>query len=128
MISYAINPTVSSAELNHLFALSWPDHKLTNFDELLTHAHIYICAYHDSELIGFAKLISDSGVHGFLLDPTVAPKFRRQGHAQEMIRQILARAKSLSIEWVHVDYEPRLRSFYTACGFAPTEAGLYQVR
>lgn len=127
MIRYEINPPVSSAELNQLFAASWSNHESTDFDKLLEHASIYICAYQDSELIGFAKLISDGGVHGFLLDPTVAPRSRRQGHAKEMIKRIMAEAKSRGLEWIHVDYEPHLRDFYTACGFSPTEAGLQRL-
>ncbi len=28
------------------------------------------------------------------------------------------------MEWVHVDYKPRLRGFYASYGFHPTVAGL----
>jgi hypothetical protein len=31
------------------------------------------------------------------------------------------------MEWLHVDYEPHLDSFYRACGFQPTLAGLLEL-
>ena len=128
MFRYEVNPPVSSEDLNHLFAESWPKHESTDFDKILERALIYICAYHDAELIGFAKLISDGGVHAFLLDPTVTPTFRRQGHAKEMVKCLKVEAKSHGLEWIHVDYEPHLKSFYEACGFNPTEAGVCKLR
>lgn len=38
------------------------------------------------------------------------------------------RARVAGCEWLHVDFEPRLRRFYLdACGFRPTEAGLIRL-
>lgn len=36
-------------------------------------------------------------------------------------------ARGKGIEWIHVDYEPHLRTFYEKCGFRQTEAGLMKI-
>jgi hypothetical protein len=43
------------------------------------------------------------------------------GHCRRAARQ----AKAAGCEWLHVDFEPHLDTFYfDACGFRPTDAGL----
>ena len=38
-------------------------------------------------------------------------------------------AADAGCEWLHVDYEPHLTTFYLyACGFTPTDAGLLKLR
>jgi hypothetical protein len=42
-----------------------------------------------------------------------------------VVRQAARHAKAAGCEWLHVDFEPDLASFYfDACGFRPTDAGL----
>lgn len=123
-ITYAVNPPVTDDALNALFAASWPSHTTVDFQRLLGHALVYICAYDGAALVGFVKMIGDGGIHGFLLDTTVHPDYRHGGVGTQLVRKAIAASKARGIGWLHVDYEPHLDGFYRACGFQHTAAGL----
>ena len=121
-------PAVRSAELNALFASAWPNHRPVDVQALLRRALVYVCAYEGKRLIGFAKVIGDGGVHGFLLDPTVAPARQRRGLGRKLVEACACESRRRGVEWLHVDYEPQLAKFYRACGFLPTKAGLRNLK
>ncbi len=78
-----------------------------------------------SELVGFVNVAWDGGVHAFLLDTLVATAARRHGIGTRMVEIAAEQARAARCEWLHVDFEEHLRSFYTgSCGFRPAEAGL----
>src|SRR6266542_3931560 len=111
-IEYRINPPVTNAELDQLYAVSWPNHQPPyDFRPELERALAYACAYLGNQLIGF-----------FLLEPTVRPEFRRRGIGRTLVERVVAVARERGMEWVHVDYDPELHPFYEACGFEPTDA------
>jgi len=119
-----VSPPVSSDELNALFSSVWPNHQKTDFRPILDHALVYVCAFEGERLVGFTKVVGDGGIHGFLLDPTVAPDRQRNGIGQQMAELCADEARRKGVEWLHVDYEPRLKDFYDSCGFSPSAAGL----
>ncbi len=119
-----VSPLVTNEQINDLFAAAWENHALTDYQQVLGHSLLYICAYVDERLIGFANMAWDGGVHAFLLDTTVHPDFQRQGIGVQLVQAAVQEARDRGIEWVHVDYEPHLRRFYEQCGFRHTEAGL----
>lgn len=123
-VIYKVNPLVDNADLNALFAAVWDNHRETDFAPTLAHCLAYVCAYHDSQLIGFVKLAWDGGDHAFLLDTTVHPAMQRRGIGQQLVVTAVQVAREQGIEWIHVDYEPHLDGFYQGCGFRPTLAGL----
>ncbi|MEO6875815.1 MAG: GNAT family N-acetyltransferase [Opitutaceae bacterium] len=114
--------------MNALFASTWPKHRRVPAQPLLQRALVYVCAYEGKQLVGFAKVIGDGGVHGFLLDPTVAPEHQRQGLGRRLVVRCAQEARRRGVEWLHVDFEPRLAKFYRACGFSPTTAGLWNLK
>jgi GNAT superfamily N-acetyltransferase len=126
--AYRICPAVDEAALNALFATAWEDHRTSAFGPILQRSLVYVCAYAGTELIGFVYLAWDGGVHAFLLNPTVHPRWQRRGIGTQLVREAVAVARQAGVEWVHVDYEPHLRAFYAACGFASTEAGILRPR
>jgi GNAT superfamily N-acetyltransferase len=126
-ILYRVGPDVSNEELNALFAVSWPDHGWTDLQPVLQHSLTFVCAYHDSCLIGFVNVAWDGGIHAFLLDTTVHPDWRRQGIGRQLVRRAAAVARERGMQWLHVDYEPYLDAFYRGCGFEPTVAGLMRL-
>jgi GNAT superfamily N-acetyltransferase len=76
-------------------------------------------------LVGFANVAWDGSGHAFLLDPKTRGSFQRQGIARRLVSIAAEQAKAAGCEWLHVDFDPKLRPFYLdACGFTPTEAGL----
>lgn len=127
MIVYLINPEISSQQLNELFSSAWEGHVSSDFTRILEHALGYICVFENSRLVGFVKLISDGGVHAFLLDTTVHLEFQKRGIGRELVRQARDFAQSKGCNWLHVDFEPHLKHFYESCGFKHTEAGLIQL-
>lgn len=129
-IEYRVNPPVTNAELDQLYAVSWPNHQPPyDFRPELEWSLAFVAAYHGDELIGCVRLAWDGGVHTFLLEPTVRPDFRRRGIGRSLVERVIAVARKRGgVEWVHVDYEAHLLEFYRACGFTPTDASLMRLR
>ncbi|MCC7448281.1 MAG: GNAT family N-acetyltransferase [Anaerolineae bacterium] len=126
-VLYRVNPPITNDVLNNLFRASWSFHHDTNFQVVLTHSLLYLCAYHNEAIIGFVNVAWDGGIHAFLLDTTVHPAYRRQGIGLQLVRQAAALAQAKGIHWLHVDYEPHLHHFYQECGFEHTEAALLRL-
>jgi ribosomal protein S18 acetylase RimI-like enzyme len=80
-------------------------------------------------LIGFVNVAWDGGDHAFLMDTKTRGTFQHRGIATRLVRVAAEHAKAAGCEWLHVDFEPHLRTFYfDACGFRPTDAGLIHLR
>jgi GNAT superfamily N-acetyltransferase len=126
--AYRTSPHVPNSALNALFRLSWPAHQWCDFEPVLERSLAYICAYQGEVLVGFVNLAWDGGIHAFLLDTTVHPALRRRGIGTELVRRAAIVARERGIEWLHVDFEPHLTSFYRNCGFRQTQAGLINLR
>ncbi len=123
-----ISPAVTNDELNTLFATAWNNHSSRDFVPILARSLFYVCAYVDSQLVGFVNFVWDGGVHAFLLDTTVHPDFQRRGIGLQIVRAGIDAVRRYDIEWIHVDYEQHLHEFYAQCGFAPTLAGLINLK
>jgi GNAT superfamily N-acetyltransferase len=126
-VSLRERPTLTDAQLNALYAVSWPSHETQEFGRVLAHSLTYFGAYRLEELIGFVYVAWDGGDHAFLLDPTVHPDYRRQGLGLALVRAAIAAAAASGAEWLHVDYDEHLTPFYQAAGFRPTPAGLIRL-
>ena len=116
-IQFLINPPVINLELNALFANAWPEpYEDRDFMPVLEKSLSYICAYQDTELVGFINIAWDGGLHAFLLDTTVHTRFRRQGIGQKLIEK----AKSLRSKLNLTVYQenPRSIDFYLKSGFS----------
>lgn len=128
-IDYQVNPPVDNARLDDLYFASWPNHPMGyDFNRELSQNLAWVYAWADTRLIGFVRMAWDGGIHGFLLEPTVHPDFRRQGIGVQLVKTVVEAARERGIEWVHVDYEPHLITFYEQCGFVPTHAGLLHLK
>jgi GNAT superfamily N-acetyltransferase len=77
--------------------------------------------------VGYVNVIGDGGAHAFILDTTVHPDERRRGLGVQLVQAAAAEARAQGAQWLHVDYEPHLESFYRQCGFRPTAAGLLRL-
>jgi GNAT superfamily N-acetyltransferase len=132
MIEYRISPTISNETLsnetlNELFASAWDGHKTKDFTTQLERSLFYICAFSGSSLVGFIKVISDAGVHAFLLDTTVHQDFQHQSIGRELVTRAIQESRAQGCDWLHVDFEDHLEMFYQSCGFKPTLAGLVKL-
>jgi ribosomal protein S18 acetylase RimI-like enzyme len=127
-VQYSCNTQIRNAELNDLFSASWPTHTPRDFLPTLVCSLGYICAFVEDHLVGFVNVAWDGDKHAFLLDPTVRPEWQRRGIGTELFRQAVELTRSKGVEWLHVDYEPRLAEFYRHCGFRETAAGLMSLK
>ena len=84
---------------------------------------------HERALVGFVNVAWDGCDHAFLLDPKTHGSYQRRGIGTALVRQAAEHARAAGCDWLHVDFAPELRAFYyEACGFAPTDAGLIDLR
>jgi len=85
----------------------------------------WVTARSDGALAGFVNVPWDGFVHAWIQDTMVATVSRHQGIATELVRKATTHARSEGCEWLHVDFDSDLRTFYIdACGFTPTSAGV----
>ena len=79
----------------------------------------------NGEAAGFVNVAWDGCDHAFLIDTKVRSDLQHNGIGTELVRLATVEAKRAGCEWLHVDYEAPLASFYeNACGFRPTRASL----
>ncbi|MFD9502801.1 GNAT family N-acetyltransferase [Streptomyces sp. NPDC060035] len=89
------------------------------------HSLGWVCAWEDGFLIGFVNVAWDGGAHAFILDTLVARHRRSRGVGAALVAAATTEARAAKCEWLHVDFEEHLRSFYfDVCGFRETPAGL----
>lgn len=96
-------------------------------ERLARHSVGWVGAFDGAELVGFVHACGDGGRHAFLLDTVVDPAHQRRGLGRALVRALVAEVTAAGCDWLHVDYEPHLSSFYAGCGFRPTAAGLLRL-
>ena len=59
----------------------------------------------------------------------VTARVRRRGVGTKLVAVASDGARAAGCEWLHVDFEDHLRSFYfDSCGFSPAKAGLIALK
>lgn len=122
-----IDPFPSPAEFEALWPAAWGSAQTPDFTRILPRSLTHVGAYHEGRLVGFVNVAWDGGGHAFILDTTVHHHHRRQGIGTALVLEAVRVARQRGAEWLHVDFEPHLTDFYSACGFRPTEAGLIRL-
>lgn len=130
-VRYEWRGAFTNDEVNALHAEAF-DHRLVDDDwhgQLDRLSLGWVVARDDQGLVGFVNIIWDGGVHAFVEDTSVALRSRRQGIGEHLIALAREHSAAAGCEWLHVDFDDDLRSFYfDACGFVPTNAGLIKLR
>jgi GNAT superfamily N-acetyltransferase len=127
-VRYEESPALADDELNALWSAAWPSHESREFAGVLARSLVYIVARHGDRLIGFVHVAWDGDEHGFLLDPTVDPAFRRRGIGTQLVRRAASVARARNLKWLHVDFLPELTEFYSKAGFQPSAAGVMRLQ
>jgi GNAT superfamily N-acetyltransferase len=111
--------------LQYLFAASWEDGEKAWLQQVLEHSFTWITAHAGDEIVGYANVAWDGGVHFFLLDPTVLPAWRHRGIGTLLVKEAIAACREYGKgDHLHVDSsEELMRDFYFPAGFHPTHAG-----
>jgi GNAT superfamily N-acetyltransferase len=127
VISYKWRGHFDNGALNALHAEGF-DHRVLDDDwwtQVNRHSLGWVCATRGSELVGFVNVAWDGAIHAFILDTLVVTSVRRQGVGAALIVHAVEHARAAGCEWLHVDFDDHLTSFYfDTCGFSPTKAGL----
>jgi GNAT superfamily N-acetyltransferase len=127
-IEYVWRDEFANAEVESLHAAGFERAIIENVDwwtPVNRYSLGWVCAREDGKLVGFVNVAWDGGVHAFILDTVVAAAVHRRGVGTQLVAVATENARAAGCEWLHVDFEPHLRSFYfDACGFRPTAAGL----
>ena len=93
--------------------------------QLERHSLGWVCAFQGDALVGFVNVAWDGGVHAFVLDTVVRASARRHGIGRELVAAAVREARAAGCEWLHVDFDDELGSFYyDGCGFTSTPAGV----
>lgn len=131
-IEYEWRGHVESPEVEALHAEAFRHEVVEGFDwenQLLRHSLGWVCARAGDELVGFVNVAWDGAAHAFVLDTMVTGRVGRRGVGTKLVAIAVRHARAAGCEWLHVDFEDHLRSFYfEACGFAPTNAGLISLK
>jgi predicted N-acetyltransferase YhbS len=127
-IEYGVRRDIAPEDVRDLVASSWEVPHAGDWAAVLARSLTWVTAHEDGKLVGFVHVAWDGGAHAFLLDPTVHPSIHRRGIGSALVRMAVESTRGSGVEWLHVDYEPHLTSFYEACGFRPTAAGLIRLQ
>ena len=128
MLELVTDPFPDRAQLAAFWLRAWGGALPENYHDVLARSLAHVVAMDGERPAGFINVAWDGGVHAFILDTSVDPDYRRQGIATRLVERATALARDRGAEWLHVDFEPHLESFYRHCGFRPTEAGLIRLR
>ena len=131
VVRYEWCGSFANDEVNALHAEAF-EHRLFDddwADQLERLSLGWVIARDDEGLVGFVNVIWDGLVHAFIEDTAVALRARGRGIGTRLIETAREHAAAAGCEWLHVDFDDHLRSFYfDACGFTPTNAGLVRLR
>lgn len=123
-IEIRLDPRPGGAEFKALWQAGWGgEGRLPDWRFSLVH----LGAYQGDLLVGYVNVATDGGAHAFLLDPTVHPDHRRRGLGRRLVTEAAKVSRERGAQWLHVDFEPHLQTFYESCGFRPTLAGLIRL-
>jgi len=126
-ITYEWRGTFDDAEVNPLHAAGF-GHRLLDIGwwaQVNRHSLGWVCAREEGALVGFVNVAWDGDVHAFILDTLVSARVQRRGVGTALVALATEQARAAGCEWLHVDFDPELRSFYfDAGGFTPTDAGV----
>ena len=129
-VSYEWRGGFANDEINELHASAFGTRVFSAtewdwVDQTASHSLGWVIARDGNRLVGFVNVVWDGLVHAWLQDTMVDPRDHRRGIGRQLVEEAVAGAKAAGCEWLHVDFDHDLGSFYfDACGFIPTTAGL----
>jgi GNAT superfamily N-acetyltransferase len=129
-LTYEWRGAFENREVNALHAEAF-DHPLLDDDwvgQVEKHSLGWVTARESGKLVGFVNVARDGGVHAFILDTMVTAVYRRRGIATRLVKEATDGARAAGCEWLHVDFDDKLRPFYLdACGFESAPAGIIRL-
>lgn len=129
MIRYEFSAPLSPAALADLRAsVGWNRMQRDLADPRLQR-YVYLCAFEDDCLIGYAEAVSNGVTDAYIQDVMVHPGRQRQGVGTQLMERMLAHLEQEGVYMVSVIYgEEALRPFYERFGFFTLLAGQREMR
>jgi GNAT superfamily N-acetyltransferase len=131
--TYQFRGDFENAELNRLHAEAFATRLYSN-DEwnwqrlVAEHSLGWVVARSGHDLVGFVNICWDGFTHAWIQDLMVASSARGQGVGTRLVALARDACREVGCEWLHVDFDDGLRSFYfDSCGFTPTSAGVIRL-
>lgn len=93
--------------------------------DLVSGSHCFLIAVpavisdREQPIIGMGRSISDGVSDAYIQDVVVAPSFRRQGIATQIIKRIVDRLQTDGIGWIGLIAERNTQNLYKPIGFEP---------
>lgn len=129
-VEFAWRASFDKGSLNTLHAEAF-EHPVFDDDwqkRVERHSLGWVTAHDAQGIVGFVNVPWDGAFHAWIQDTIVTRRRRREGIARRIIEIAAEHARQAGCEWLHVDFDDELRSFYfDACGFQPTNAGLIKL-
>lgn len=88
-VAIRVDPRPDAAAFGALWQAAWDAPWTGDLDAIWSRSLVHLGAYDGGRLVGYLNLAWDGGAHGFLLDTTVHPQFRRRGIATRLVRRRL---------------------------------------
>lgn len=118
MVEYSSERPIPPAEVLRLLRqTSWGvDRTEADMARALQHAPVYVGAWRDGRLVGFARAVTDGVFRGFIEDVVVDEDARARGIGRGLVRALVERLAGLEV--VALDCGEQLVPFYASVGFA----------
>jgi GNAT superfamily N-acetyltransferase len=132
-IDYEWRGEFANGEINALHAEAFETRVFDDAEwdwvgQVNAHSLGWVVARSDGAMVGFVNVVWDGLLHAWLQDTMVASASRGNAIGTELVAAARNGAKDAGCDWLHVDFDPDLASFYIgACGFTPTSAGLIEL-
>ncbi|MBN9387368.1 MAG: GNAT family N-acetyltransferase [Chloroflexi bacterium] len=98
-----------------------------DFEEALKHSWYMLAAYHEGQLVGFGRVLSDGIYHAFICEMIVRPTHQGQGIGQAILERLIAKCQAHNILQVQLFSASGKAGFYKKFGFeerAPDAPGM----
>ncbi|HCE46937.1 MAG TPA: N-acetyltransferase [Lentisphaeria bacterium] len=86
-------------------------------DSIVKDSYCFAVAFHNKDLIGMGRGISDGCSDAYIQDVVVLKKFRGHGIGAEIIKKIISHLHSNNIDWIGLVAQPGTEKFYKELGF-----------
>ncbi len=114
---YSFTEPINPEELRCLLEqTAWANQRgPLDIQQMLDRSQITLGVWHEDQLIGFSRVLTDDRYRALIDDVVVDSAYREQGVASEMLDRILKRTQHIEI--VMLDCSSQLAEFYGKFGF-----------
>jgi GNAT superfamily N-acetyltransferase len=98
----------------------WNANGLYTYDQLysaICNSWFSVSIYHNKNLIGYGRIISDGVYQTFICDVMVHPEYQKQGMGKKIMSALLKKCEEEGIKWIQLSCAKGKQNFYKKLGF-----------